>query len=402
MKSLFVLWALLLAALAGPARAADGIPPKPSPFTFVTDQASLMQPAQAQQLANGLSRYASSTGTPVIVVTVPSLGGMSAADMARQIGNSWQIGQSGKNNGVVVLVAQQEHKVSIQPGSGLADRITPALTQRVIGEMTPDFKQNNYFGGLRKGLNTLMLAANPSSDPRKNAAAMAGTDATPAQNNMADNTTATTTANPMGTQQEETAAPASSGLPWGTILLGGVVVIGGIFLLKRLFSGNNNNNQNTPNFMGNRPTGNNPTPNFGAPNAPGNYPQQGYGPAPQQSSGPGIGGMLATGAAAAAGAYLGNRMSSSHESSADADRQFDNNGVGTAAGGGTAAADSYFSGGNSTDNSNSGPDYFSNDDSSSNSSGDYFSDNDNSSGGDTSGDFGGGDFSGSSDNTGSW
>ena len=410
MKPLFVLWALLLAALAGPARAADGIPPKPSPFTFVTDQAGLMQPAEAQKLASGLSRYASSTGTPIIVVTVPTLGGMSVADMARQIGDSWQIGQSGKNNGVVVLVTKQEHKVSIQAGSGLTDRITPDVTQRVIGEMTPDFKQNNYFAGLRKGLNTLLLAANPSSDPRKNSAttATSAPDAASAQSNMADNSAAATTADPAGSQQAEAVEPPSTGLPWGTILLGGVVVIGGIFLLKRLFSGNSNNNNGggqAPNFTGNRPGGN--APNFGAPNAPqGNYPQQGGYGAPQQSSGPGIGGILATGAAAAAGAYIGNRMSDSHESSgANAGRQFDNNGNAgnAAAAGGTGAADSYFSHDNSSnnDNSNSGPDYFS-DNNSGSSGGDYFSSDDSSSGGDTSGDFGGGDFSSSDDNSGSW
>ena len=384
---------VLLAGLSSPARAAEGIPTKPDPFTFVTDQAHLLSAADAQKLGNGLSKYAASTGTPVIVVTVPSLGGHTAADLARQIGNTWQVGQADKNNGIVVLISSQQHKLSIEAGSGMQGRITPAVVQQVIQEMTPAFKQNDYFGGLRKGLSTLMLTANPSSDPRQSAAnAASGTATQP---------TAVAAA-PLSTQQTETPAePVSTGLPWGTILLGLVIVVGGFMLVRRLFS-SRNAASSQGSFGGGQPTG--PmgnTPNFGAPNA--GYQQGGgYGAAP--SSGPGMGGLLATGAAAAAGAYLGNRLGSNHDSDAGSARNFDNDGstgagvAGTAAGA-TAGSD-YFAGRNGGTDSSAGPDYFS-DDNSASSSPDYFSD-DNSGGGDTSGDFGGGDFSSSDDNSGSW
>ena len=375
---------VLLAGLGRFAYAADGIPAKPEPFTFVTDQGRLLSAADAQKLSNGLSKYAASTGTPVIVVTVPSLGGMSVADMARQIGNTWQVGQADKNNGIVVLLSAQEHQLSIQPGSGMQGRITPAVVQQVIREMTPAFKQNDYFGGLRKGLNTLMVTANPSSAPQQNTAATAATQP------------AAVAPTPLSTQQAEAPAePVSTGLPWGTILIGLVVVVGGFMLVRKLFGGTNAASSQGS-FMGgqpNGPTGN--TPNFGAPNQ--GYQQDGYGAAP--SSGPGMGGLLATGAAAAAGAYLGQRLGSNHDSDSDGARNFDNSsnaGTGTVAGAG--AADSYFAGNNS--DTNSSPDYFS-DNSSGSGSSDYFSD-DSSSGGDTSGDFGGGDFSSSDDNSGSW
>jgi len=402
MKHLLFLCALLVSAWAGPARAADGVPARPQPFTFVTDQAGLLQPADVKRLDNGLRRYADNTGTQVVVVTVPSLGGQDVNAFARQLGSSWGVGQKGKDNGLVVVIAKQEHKLSIEPGSGLSATITPSVIQQAISKMTPQFKQNNYNTGLREGLTYLMATANPSSAPKANEAAQASTPAAggAALGSSAAPETSSAMNDPSGTTQAPVEAP-STGLPWGTLLLGGVVIVGGIFLLKKLFSRSNaaSNDGNSPNFYPNRP--NQPAPG----NQPTFYPNQGgqgpgYG-APQ-SSGSGMGGILATGAAAAAGAYLGNRLGGSHDDNNGHNFNNDNVnnntglGAGAAAGGAAAAGgDDYFA---SRDNGgNSSPDYFS-DAGDSNDSGDYFS------GGDSSYDdsSGGGGFDDSGDNSGSW
>ncbi|MBJ6144601.1 YgcG family protein [Hymenobacter sp. BT559] len=413
----FLLLALAV-GLARPAAAADGIPARPEPFTFVTDQANLLSAADAKKLEGGLRKYADNTGTQVVVVTVPSLGGTNVADYARQLGTAWGVGQRDKNNGIVVLLSGKEHKMSIEAGSGLRSAITPELTQRVMNQdMAPAFKQGNYFAGLRKGLNTLMLAANPSSDPRKNNAAAAGAGAASA-------TDATTTPNAMNTASTEPAAttpaypeatpePASSGggLGIGSLLIGALVIGGGIWLVKRLFSRNNNNaaaQSPTPNFRGNGPVGGNQTPNFMGNQGNQGYPQGGNygggygGQAP--SSGPGIGGMLATGAAAAAGAYIGNRMSEGHDTSGSAAHNFDTGAAGAGLGGAGAvppanAASDYF--GTSNSGADAGPDYFS-DTNSSDNSGDYFSGDSGSYDDMSSDDTGGGGFDSTDDNQGSW
>ena len=437
-RFLLLAFLFLAAAPSQPARAqtgdATGLPPRPVPFRFINDQAQLMAPADAKKLESGLRRYADNTGTQVVVVTVPSLGGRTVADYGRALGTAWGVGQRDKNNGVVVLVSAKEHQVTIQPGSGLANVITPDVTSRVIGEMTPGFKQGNYFAGLRKGLNTLMLTANPSSNPRKNQHAVAASEAvapgaagsmsTPATapDNLSQNVqTPVTTNDPI--MAPPAAEPVSSGPGMGTLLLGALGIGGVLWLVLRMFrnrsgaAGNQNaayqnpqNPQNaTPNFLPNRPNG--PT---------GYGPGQGnmggnYGGVPNQSGGGmGVGGMLATGAAAAAGAYLGNRMASGHDTSGqslgnEAPHHFDPNtaaGAGAAGMAGTGAASDYFSGrdGGNAGADTSAPDYFSDDNTAAdNSSSDYFSDDNNSSYDDTSSnDTGGGGFDGGSDNSGSW
>jgi uncharacterized protein len=413
MTRLLFLFAVLL-AWAGPARAAD-IPARPKPFTFVNDQANMLNANDAKKLENGLRKYADTYGTQVVLVTVPSLGGTSAAEYARQLGTDWGVGQRDKNNGIVVLLSGKERQMSIEAGSGLRSVITPELTRRVITEqMTPAFKQGNYFAGLSKGLGTIMLAANPSSNPGKNAAAAttpatAGSATTPSGTSSLSDNAATTTSDqyPAATPTPE---PASSGFGIGTILIGALVIGGGIWLVSKLFNRNKNTASQSPDFMGNRPT-NGPTPNFGAPNQ--GYPQGqgnyggGYG-GPAPSAGSGMGGILATGAAAAAGAYLGNRMAGGgdHDSSAN---NF-GNGAGTAAGfgggAGTAppanAAGDYFGERGGSASNDAGPDYFPGNESA-DSSDSFFSDSgsyDDTSSGDTGG--GGFDSTDDDNNSGSW
>ncbi|GAC1380764.1 MAG: hypothetical protein NVSMB30_28530 [Hymenobacter sp.] len=415
-RFLLLAFLLLSTGLPGPAAAQSdaptGLPPRPAPFRFVNDQASLLAPADAKKLESGLRRYADNTGTQVVVVTVPSLGGRDVADYGRALGSAWGVGQRDKNNGVVVLLGAQEHQVTIQPGSGLKGTITPAVSSRIIGQMAPSFKQGNYFAGLRAGLNTLMATAHPGSEPRRSQPSAAPETGVlgAARARLADEPRPPAVVNDP-VKAPLSAEPAPSGLGTGTVVLGALLIGGVLWMLLRLFRSRSEAagaSNAAPNFLPNRPTG--PVGGYGPGpgQAPGNYGAP-YGGAPASGGGMGVGGMLATGAAAAAGAYLGNRMASGHEApgsglapDAGAPQHFD---AGPAAGGGvgTGAADGYFSSREASADT-AAPDYFSADnEAADNSSSDYFSSDDNSSYDDTaSGDNGGGGFDGDSGGSGSW
>ena len=430
-RLLFLAFLFISAGLSWPALAqTDGLPPRPNPFRFVNDQAQLMAPADAKKLESGLRRYADNTGTQIVVVTVPSLGSRDVADYGRALGTAWAVGQREKNNGIVVLLGAKERKLTIQPGSGLQSVITPEVTSRVINEMTPGFKQGNYFAGFRAGLNTLMLTANPSSNPDKNQPAAAGNNAAtgaaganamqPSPDNVSEGPrTQVPTGDPLVTPP--TPEPTSSGPGMGTLLIGALVIGGILWFVVRMFRNRNaataaNSGTGTPDFLPNRPNG--PAAGYGQ--APGNYGQApgnygpGYGNAPNSGGGMGMGGMLATGAAAAAGAYLGNRMASGHDtgngfsgdgnsSHLNTDSNLNTGAAGVAGAAGTSAASDYFASRDGGTADNSAPDYFSAENTAADNSSDYFSADDNSSYDDTSSDdTGGGGFDDDSDNSGSW
>ncbi|MFD1467792.1 TPM domain-containing protein [Hymenobacter caeli] len=423
---------LLLAGLRAPAGAApaNGLPPRPKPFRFVNDQAGLLAPADAKKLEGGLRRYADNTGTQVVVVTMPDLGGRDVAEYSRALGNAWGVGQRGKNNGIVVLIGAKERIVAIQPGSGLRGIVTPAVTSRILSEqMRPNFKQGNYFAGLRLGLDKLMATANPGSAQGKpalgaaaapaGAGAGAGSLANASPNDNAtplDNATTTppplTGMRPLSDVPPE--EPSSPGIGTGVLLVGALVMGGLLYLIIRVFRRKAADNaaagpqaSNNPAFYPNQPGG---PPNF-LPNSPqaGNYgpgPANYGGQAPNQGGGMGMGGILATGAAAAAGAYIGNRMASGHETGDARNLDTNNAGLGTGAAAGaagTGAASDYFAS-RSAGSDQTTPDYFSdNDAAGGDTSGDYFSSDDNSSYDDTSSDdTGGGGFDSTDDNSASW
>src|ERR1700761_8611499 len=103
---------LLLAAQAF----AQKIPPKSD--RLVTDSTGALSPAEQQQLENKLDAYNDSTTTQIAVVILHNTQGDDINDFAQKLGRAWGVGQKSKNNGIVVLVSMDDHKVSIQTGYG--------------------------------------------------------------------------------------------------------------------------------------------------------------------------------------------------------------------------------------------------------------------------------------------
>ena len=69
----------------------------------------------------------------------------------------WKLGQSGKNNGVLFLVAPRDRKVRIEVGYGLEGSLTDALSKVIITTaVAPRFQQNDFAGGLNAGMDAIL------------------------------------------------------------------------------------------------------------------------------------------------------------------------------------------------------------------------------------------------------
>ena len=156
-------WPLLLVwlwLLPGALVSAQSIPPRPNPPRLVNDLANLMQPGEADALERKLVAYNDSTSSQIAVVTVPSLGGDEIANYAQQLYESWGIGRKGTNNGILILVAQQERAARIQTGYGLEGAVPDALAKRIISNtLVPAFRQNQYYAGLDRATDQLIALA---------------------------------------------------------------------------------------------------------------------------------------------------------------------------------------------------------------------------------------------------
>jgi uncharacterized protein len=165
---LAVLW-LALIALATPV-AAQTFPPLTG---RVVDQAHLLSPEQVQDLTSKSAALESQKGAQFVVATVNSLEGYPVEDYGYRLGRAWGIGQKGKDNGVILLVAPNEHKVRIEVGYGATPYITDAMSGLIIREnVIPRFKQNDYGGGIEAGADAIIKQISLSPDEaQKNIAA---------------------------------------------------------------------------------------------------------------------------------------------------------------------------------------------------------------------------------------
>jgi uncharacterized protein len=129
-------------------------------LTLVTDYTNTLQPQELQALESKLVAFNDSTSTQIAIVILSSLDGYPINDYAQKLGEKWGIGNKGKNNGAIILVALNDHKVSIQTGYGLEGAIPDALAKRIVdNDITPAFKQQAYYQGLDAATSTMISLA---------------------------------------------------------------------------------------------------------------------------------------------------------------------------------------------------------------------------------------------------
>lgn len=148
--------AMLLAIVAAcPARAAD--PAFPALTGRVVDAANLLSAGDAQQIETDLEALENKTTDQLVLVTLPSLQGFPIEEFGYKLGRHWSIGQAGKDNGVLLVVAPNERKVRIEVGRRLEGELTDALTKIIIeNAILPRFRANDYPGGIKAGLNDIV------------------------------------------------------------------------------------------------------------------------------------------------------------------------------------------------------------------------------------------------------
>jgi uncharacterized protein len=140
------------------------IPPRPSPPRLVNDFADILTDQQENTLERKLVAFNDTTSNQITIVTVRSLDGYDPNMYAAEIGLQWKVGRKEFDNGVVVLIkpeyGNERGQVAIQSGYGLEPVITDAVSKRIIeNDMIPEFRNNNYYGGIDGAVNILMKLA---------------------------------------------------------------------------------------------------------------------------------------------------------------------------------------------------------------------------------------------------
>src|SRR5687767_6781702 len=126
----------------------------------VNDFAKAMDADSVRELERRIRALQQATGDVVAVATVPSLDGFGTIDelALRVFENGGRgIGQKGKDNGALIVLALKERQVRIEVGYDLEEFITDGFAGETIRQvMIPEFRSAQYGRGLLAGATRLI------------------------------------------------------------------------------------------------------------------------------------------------------------------------------------------------------------------------------------------------------
>jgi uncharacterized protein len=132
----------------------------PNPPRLVVDDAHLLSGDQVQILEQKLDAFNDSTSNQIAVVTINSLDDYPIEDYANKLFREWKIGTSKNNNGILLLISKNDHKIRIEVGYGLEGAITDVMSSDIIAnDLTPNFRNENFYAGIDEATTSLMEAA---------------------------------------------------------------------------------------------------------------------------------------------------------------------------------------------------------------------------------------------------
>jgi uncharacterized protein len=135
----------------------------PKPKGLVNDFANVISPDYEQRLVQVTGELLKKTEIPIVVVTMPDIGGEDYNEYANRLYEAWGIGKKGEDKGVLIFVTIKERKMRIEIGYGLEGLIPDGLAGEIRNRyMVPYLKQNLFGEGLLNG--TFVIAQTIAKD----------------------------------------------------------------------------------------------------------------------------------------------------------------------------------------------------------------------------------------------
>ena len=152
----------------------EGSKPPPALTGRVVDQAGILSSAVKAELETALAAHENNTTNQVVVVTLESLNGANIEEYSLELGRRWGIGQKGKDNGVLLVVAPNDKQIRIEVGYGLEGILTDALSGNIINYyIIPEFKKGDIQNGIKIGTQKIIALLEGDESAKKEIEAQA-------------------------------------------------------------------------------------------------------------------------------------------------------------------------------------------------------------------------------------
>ena len=171
----FLVW--LLASFVWLAAQAQGVLPVPALTARVIDTTGTLDAIQLKGLDDKLAAFERDKGTQIAFLLVPTTQPEDISSYANRVSNEWKIGRKGVGDGVLLVVSKNDRKVRIEVAKTLEGAVPDLAARQIIDQaITPNFRKDDYAGGLQAAADLLIarikgealpapLAASPQRSP---------------------------------------------------------------------------------------------------------------------------------------------------------------------------------------------------------------------------------------------
>ena len=149
----------------------------PSLSGHVVDLTGTLDATQSRQLETRLVQFEVKQGVQIAVLLVPTTKPETIEQYGIRVVELWKLGRKGLDDGVLLLIAKDDHALRVEVGYGLEGVLPDAVAKRIIAEVvTPRFKRAEYYTGIAAGIEQLVAIIEGESlpPPRQRSAAPGG------------------------------------------------------------------------------------------------------------------------------------------------------------------------------------------------------------------------------------
>jgi uncharacterized protein len=156
MRLLMAATALVVSAAFGVA-AAQTLQPIPKLEARVTDVTGTLTAGQQAELEQKLADFEARKGAQIAVLLVPTTQPEEIEQYSIRVADAWKLGRKKVDDGALLILAKDDHKLRIENGYGLEGVLTDAASNRIIEDtMVPLLRQGQYYAAIGAGVDQMM------------------------------------------------------------------------------------------------------------------------------------------------------------------------------------------------------------------------------------------------------
>ena len=131
----------------------------PRPTARVNDYADLLSPAEEAEIETRLADFERETSNQIVVAIFSSLEGEILEDFTLRLAEQWEVGQKGKDNGVILAIFKEDRAVRIEVGYGLEGVLPDATAHSIIrNEIVPRLRAGSFDEGISAAVSAIIAA----------------------------------------------------------------------------------------------------------------------------------------------------------------------------------------------------------------------------------------------------